>query len=94
MRSSTAIVALGFLAAAGPAAAQQMPQEFAERLKSSYREAFALYDANGDGVLTREEALGSNRLLAQFGEMDINRDGRVTQAELERFLGAMPPDAQ
>ncbi|MCL4801858.1 MAG: calcium-binding protein [Burkholderiales bacterium] len=88
------IAALALLAAAGAASAQQMPPEFAQRLKESYRDAFALYDANRDGVLTRAEALGSNLLLAQFGAMDFDRSGAVTQAELARFLDAMPLSAQ
>jgi Ca2+-binding EF-hand superfamily protein len=85
---------IGLVAIAGVATAQQAPPEFAQRLQASYRSAFMLYDANGDGVLTREEALGSNLLLGQFAEMDRDRDGRVTQAELERFLGDMPPAAR
>jgi len=88
------LCALGLLVAAGAATAQQAPPEFVQRLQASYRDAFAQYDANRDGVLTREEALGSNLLLGQFAEMDRDRDGRVTQAELERFLAAMPPAAQ
>ncbi|MCZ7563652.1 MAG: hypothetical protein M5U08_07425 [Burkholderiales bacterium] len=68
--------------------------EFAQRLGQSYRESFALYDANRDGVLTREEARGSNLLLAQFHEMDLDRSSAVTRAELERFLEAMPPSAR
>lgn len=88
------IPALALLVAASAASAQQMPPEFAQRLGQSYRESFALYDANRDGVLTREEARGSNLLLAQFHEMDLDRSSAVTRAELERFLEAMPPSAR
>ena len=53
-------------------------------------------DANGDGVVTRAE------MLAQAGErfdrMDLNRDGKLTQDELQqgfragsRRSGDMPP---
>ena len=40
-------------------------------------------DANGDGIVTREEAQVYPRLLTHFDAADSNRDGRLEGAELE-----------
>lgn len=42
-------------------------------------------DANGDGVLTLDEARPSVARTAEFEHADLNRDGRVTQAEFDRW---------
>jgi len=68
----------------------QQPAEYTQRLQQDYRNLFATYDVNHDGVLTRDEARASNQLAPLFDSMDINRDGQVTSAELERWLADMP----
>ena len=40
-------------------------------------------DANGDGVITREEAQAYPRLATHFDAADANRDGRLEGAEVE-----------
>jgi hypothetical protein len=40
-------------------------------------------DANGDGIVTREEAQVYPRLATHFDAADANRDGRLEGAELE-----------
>jgi hypothetical protein len=40
-------------------------------------------DANGDGIVTREEAQVYPRLATHFDAADTNRDGRLAGAELE-----------
>ena len=40
-------------------------------------------DANGDGIVTREEAQVYPRLATHFDAADVNRDGRLEGAELE-----------
>jgi hypothetical protein len=44
--------------------------------------------------VTRDEARGDLLFLPQFDTMDIDRDGRVTSAELERFLADLPATAR
>jgi Ca2+-binding EF-hand superfamily protein len=45
---------------------------------------FKRFDANGDGMLTRDEAQaqGAARALKRFDRIDGNHDGRVDQAEV------------
>ena len=40
-------------------------------------------DANGDGIITREEAQVHPRLATHFDAADTNRDGRLEGAEVE-----------
>ena len=40
-------------------------------------------DANGDGIVTREEAQVYPRLATHFDAADTNRDGRLDAAEVE-----------
>jgi hypothetical protein len=40
-------------------------------------------DANGDGIITREEAQAYPRLVEHFDAADANRDGRLEGAEIE-----------
>jgi Ca2+-binding EF-hand superfamily protein len=72
----------------------QAPADYVKRVADSYRAAFKQADRNGDGAVTRDEARGDLLFVPQFDAMDIDRDGRVTTAELERFLANLPPDAR
>jgi EF hand domain-containing protein len=66
------------------------PANYQQRLQQQYRDLFATYDVDHDGVLTRDEARASNRLAPVFDSMDINRDGKVTDEELARWLADIP----
>lgn len=79
--------------AAGVALAQQPPAEYLKRVADTYRAAFVAADAGGKGYITRADLQGNLFLLPVFDTMDINRDGRVTTEELDRFLARMPPSA-
>ena len=46
---------------------------------------FAAVDTNHDGVISREEAAAAPELSAHFDEVDADRDGRVTPAELKAY---------
>ncbi len=39
-------------------------------------------DRDGDGILTREEAVGNAERM--FGKMDLNGDGNITPDEMEK----------
>jgi hypothetical protein len=51
-------------------------------------------DANGDGIITREEAKGHRRLEANFDELDTNKDGQLDAAELNSGRDAMRAQRQ
>ena len=44
------------------------------------------YDLDGDGFITREEWAGSD---AVFDALDINKDGKISPAEMASGLGAV-----
>lgn len=46
-------------------------------------------DTNGDGVITRDEALA--QAAQRFDRMDLNHDGRLTPDELGRVREHMRP---
>jgi hypothetical protein len=73
------------------AVAQQPPADYLKRVADSYRAAFAAADNARKGYITREDIAGNLFLLPIFDAIDINRDGRATSEELERFLANMPP---
>lgn len=47
---------------------------------------FHALDRNADGAVTRLEAQGDINFLPRFDDMEINMDGVVTMAELQRYL--------
>lgn len=83
MRAIVIAVAL----AAGSAFAQA-PAEYLKRVADNYRAAFALYERNG--VVLRTQVQSDLFFGVRFDDIDINRDGVVTRAELERFLANLP----
>jgi Ca2+-binding EF-hand superfamily protein len=78
--------------AAGIAFAQP-PPDYLKRVADAYRAAFVAADTGKKGYITRADLPGNLILLPVFDTMDINRDGRVTTEELDRFLASMPPSA-
>lgn len=51
-------------------------------------------DANGDGVVTREEAQIHPRLAAQFDAADTNKDGQLDVAELQALRASIMAEAR
>ena len=48
-------------------------------------EAFmANLDSDDDGFITLREAVKNTDLLREFGDIDINEDGKISEAELIR----------
>ena len=47
---------------------------------------FQALDRDADGSVTRLEAHGNLNFGPRFDDMDINRDGVVTTAELQRYI--------
>lgn len=84
------IVMLAAALAAGAALAQA-PDAYIQRVVDNYRAAFARYERNG--VVTREAVRADLVFGPVFDNIDINRDGVITRAELDRFLANMPASA-
>jgi len=87
-RKLTAVMALTLLLASAPAALAVKPVKarnggWTAAERAQFEQAFAMYDRNGDGVIARAEFPGD---AALFDRLDLNRDGAVTRAEVERAL--------
>jgi hypothetical protein len=80
-------IVIAAMLAAGTAFAQA-PADYIKRVADNYRAAFAVYERNG--VVTRAQVGGDLFLEPRFDDIDINRDGIITRAELERFLANLP----
>jgi Ca2+-binding EF-hand superfamily protein len=52
------------------------------------RDALARADANGDGIVTREEMLAE--VDARFAKLDANKDGKITHEERQVFAEGSP----
>jgi len=88
------VILAALILAASASAAAQVPQSFLTRVEQGYRDAMKTQDDNRDGVVTRDEARGNLLLSGRFDDIDTDRDGRITQEELERFLRALPDSPQ
>ncbi|MDR7993471.1 transaldolase [Thermosynechococcus sp. TG252] len=60
--------------------------EGAETLTHAAEELFHVYDLDGDGIITREEWLGTD---AVFDALDANHDGKVTPEDIGAGLGVV-----
>ena len=61
--------------------AQTTPAPAMSKDKVAVEAAFARYDANGDGKLSKEELAGMPAIAAKFAELDKNKDGFLSMAE-------------
>lgn len=90
MRKMMIAVAGAALLATGTAFAQA-PADYLKRVADNYRAAFSSYERNG--VVARAAVRGDLFFEPRFDDIDINRDGVITRAELERFLANLPASA-
>ena len=79
-------VAFLFLAIVSVGAAADDRADYQRRVAARYETLFQSLDRNSDGSVVRTEAHGDLNFGPRFDDIDINRDGVVTRAELERFL--------
>jgi len=56
--------------------------------------SFAAIDANGDGMISVEEAQGSAALNDGFAASDANRDGHLDASEFSAFEATISTPAQ
>jgi hypothetical protein len=62
--------------------------EYQRRAAERYVVLFQSLDRDRDGSVARVEARGDLNFEPRFDDMDVNRDGVVTAAELQRFIEA------
>jgi hypothetical protein len=53
--------------------------------------SYTAVDLNGDGRLSLAEAAGNAEIVTRFDRADRNRDGKLTQVELNRLAKLPPP---
>lgn len=85
VRASTAIVVAALVSGVAFADARD---DYNRRNAERFESLFRMADANTDGVVTREEAVGAVDLQARFDDIDVGRDGAITRDELTRFVEA------
>jgi len=74
------------LAACVSGAAASDKLEYDRRAAARDTMLFQSLDRDADGAVTRLESLGNLNFGPRFDDMDINRDGVVTTAELQRYI--------
>jgi len=88
MRAGSVVVIVLILIAAstGTNVDAQDKAAYQQQSIARYLETFALLDFDRNGEVSHDEAQGNVEFTATFNDIDINRDGVVTRAELDRFL--------
>ena len=80
------ILLVAALAAVISAAIADDRETYNRRAAETDLAAFRTLDLNRDGVLALDEVLHDLNFAPRFHDMDIDRDGFVTMAELRRYL--------
>lgn len=86
MKSVRQAAALVLLAAFAMGAGADDKSEYERRAAARDLSLFQSLDRNGDGAVTRLEAQGDINFLPRFNDMEVDMDGVVTTAELQRYL--------
>ena len=58
----------------------------AKSMQEKGKEAFQAADKNHDGTLSREEANAMPKVARHFEQMDTDKDGTVSEAEIRAYL--------
>ena len=83
---SNTLLVLALAGASATAAAADERALYNRRAAATDVSLFQSLDRNADAVVTRVEARGDLNFSPRFDDMDINRDGVVTQSELLRYI--------
>jgi len=67
-------------------AAADARSDYYQRRAATDMASFRALDTDHDNRLTRAEVEGDNDFAPRFNDMDINRDGVVTQEEMQRYI--------
>lgn len=74
------------LLACAMSAAADDRSDYIHRVAADHLSLFQSLDRDADGAVTRLEAHGDVNFLPRFDDMEVDMDGVVTAAELERYL--------
>ncbi|HEY0722388.1 MAG TPA: hypothetical protein VGD41_00020 [Pyrinomonadaceae bacterium] len=61
--------------------------DYNKRSAERYVAMFDMADLDRDNAVSRLEAHGTIELEAQFNDLDVNRDDKITRDELTRYVG-------
>lgn len=86
MRWARQIAALMLLLAYAISAGADDRREYNHRAAEDDLSLFQSLDRDADGAVTRLEAQGDINFLPRFDDMEVDMDGVVTTAELQRYL--------
>ena len=86
MQRKPLIAAFIAAAIAFPLAATAASTDKTSGAKSASAGTFKSLDRNGDGFISKDEAMGSPH-QADFDQLDKNRDGKLSKAEHAAFVG-------
>jgi hypothetical protein len=86
MKTTAALMMAILLACFHLQAAAGDRERYNHMASARYVRLFNWADRNGDGIVSRSEAIGSVELQSKFDDIDIDRDGELTWAELERYV--------
>ena len=86
MRSNLSAVLLGAAVLMASAAHADERADYNRRAAERYDTLFKSLDRDADGTVTRVEAHGDLNFGPRFEDMDIDRNGIVSRAELQRFV--------
>jgi hypothetical protein len=88
MRIKTArpLGALAVLLALAISAGADDRSDYNRRAAGEDVSLFHALDRNADGAVTRPEAAGDINFLPRFDDMEVDMDGIVTRAELQRYI--------
>jgi hypothetical protein len=78
--------ALVLLLACAMSASADDREDYNRRAAARDLSLFHSLDRNGDGAVSRLEAQGDINFLPRFNDMEVDMDGTVTTAELNRYL--------
>jgi len=78
--------ALVLLLACAMSASADDRDDYNRRTAARDLSLFHSLDRNGDGAVSRLEAQGDINFLPRFNDMEVDMDGIVTTAELNRYL--------
>lgn len=78
--------ALVLLLACAMSASADDRDDYNRRAAARDLSLFHSLDRNGDGAVSRLEAQGDINFLPRFNDMEVDMDGIVTTAELNRYL--------
>jgi hypothetical protein len=85
MNAIIKVTALAAVLTAGAAFAQQTPPPASSAPSADTSSMdYSKLDANGDGVISKDEAKGDANLSAQFSTLDTDHDGKLSAAELAK----------